>query len=435
MYYFEVKESLNFLSDRFFVYFRASDVLIELSSVFSGMMKRLRHVYLPLVLSSTLLLACSLPTAPMRSVPVQFQARANQTKPAKWTVMVFIAGDNDLEEYVVKDIETELAAIGANPTVQVVALADRTPGYDKSRGDWTSTKLFHATKGIKATAQSAVADWGERNTGDPKTLLDFVSWSKANYPAERYALFMWGHGWNWHPGYIMEDKSNHDALDPHELKSILPQIGAFEMVAYDGCNMGSLEVEALWKGFSKTIVHSQEYVDWDGIEYDVVLKQLNQNPAMSADQLAVVTSRSASMNKERTGSAVALDQRFDRFLQMFDAWTLSLIQVLPLYRVPILQAFDQAQHFIDAPDEKDLLHLVNLIQSKVPDPVIQEQSEALESSFNKVLLTEWHLPEYPFAHGITISQVLSKDEYFSYYQGTELAQMTHWNELLAKLEQ
>ena len=119
---------------------------------------------------------------------------------AKWTVMVYISGNNNLEDYVVKDIETELAPTGSTADVQVVALADRGPGYDTSYGDWQTTKLFHVTQGMKADAASAVADWGERNMGDKQTLIDFVSWSKTNYPADHYALYFWGHGWNWHPG-------------------------------------------------------------------------------------------------------------------------------------------------------------------------------------------------------------------------------------------
>ena len=119
--------------------------------------------------------------------------------------MVYMSGDNNLEDYVVKDLELELAALGSTANVQVVALADRGPGYDTSRGDWQTTKLFHPTQGMVADAAHAVADWGERNMGDPDTLADFVEWTKANYPATRYALYFWGHGWGWHPDWTMED--------------------------------------------------------------------------------------------------------------------------------------------------------------------------------------------------------------------------------------
>ena len=77
---------------------------------------------------------------------------------AKWTVMVYMSGDNDLESYIVSDIETELAPTGSSANVQVVALADRGLGYDKSYGDWQTTKLFHVTQGMKADSASAVAD-------------------------------------------------------------------------------------------------------------------------------------------------------------------------------------------------------------------------------------------------------------------------------------
>ncbi|MEZ0370931.1 MAG: clostripain-related cysteine peptidase, partial [Candidatus Sericytochromatia bacterium] len=350
---------------------------------------------------------------------------------AHWTVMVYMSGDNDLEEYVVKDIENELGLGGSTDQVQVVALADRIPGYDTSRGDWTGTKLFHVTRGLRAEPAAAVADWGERSMGDPATLVDFVSWSKAHYPAEHYALYMWGHGWSWHPGYVMEDKTNHDALDPQEIKSIFPRLGALDLVAYDGCNMAAIEVESLWHGHATALVHSQEYVEWDGIEYDVVLGQLNQNPRMGADQLAIISNRSASLNQEKTGSAVAVDGRFDRLLQAIDHWSLALISGLPRYRAEYARAFAAAQHFFEAPDEKDLYHLASLIRQQVPDPAIQAASQELFTAFGSVMLNEWHSGDYPQAHGITISNPAPEDGEVDSYRSGDFARYTHWDEFLA----
>ena len=122
-----------------------------------------------------------------------------------WTVMVYIDGDNNLEDYVVKDLETELSALGSNANVNVVALADRGPGYDTSRGDWQTTKLYYCTQGMLADAAGAVADWGERNMGDPQTLVDFVAYTKANYPATNYLLAFWDHGYMTFQGYTSLD--------------------------------------------------------------------------------------------------------------------------------------------------------------------------------------------------------------------------------------
>ena len=36
---------------------------------------------------------------------------------ARWTVMVYMSGDNNLEDYIVKDIEEELGLAGSNADV------------------------------------------------------------------------------------------------------------------------------------------------------------------------------------------------------------------------------------------------------------------------------------------------------------------------------
>src|SRR5687767_10911314 len=247
---------------------------------------------------------------------------APPTPRAKWTVMVYISGDNNLEDYVVKDLELELAPTGSSANVQVVALADRGPGYDTSRGDWQTTKLFHVTKNMLATAENAAEDWGERSFGDPQTLIDFVRWTKTNYPADHYALYFWGHGWSWHPGWVMADDTDEDTLDYHETKAAIPSLGFIDVVGYDGCNMASLEIMKLWHGHATAFTSSQEYVGWDGIEYDVVLEKLAANPNMSADQVAIATSQSTTSDK--TWSAVAVDSRLTTLITAVDQWSAAL---------------------------------------------------------------------------------------------------------------
>ena len=68
------------------------------------------------------------------------------------------------------DIEKELAKVGSNADVKVLVLADRIPGYSNAAGNWTTTKLFYVTRGMTATPDKAIADWGERNMGDPNTV-------------------------------------------------------------------------------------------------------------------------------------------------------------------------------------------------------------------------------------------------------------------------
>jgi len=357
---------------------------------------------------------------------------APPTPRAKWTVMVYISGDNNLEDYVVKDLELELAPTGSSANVQVVALADRAPGYDTSRGDWQTTKLYHVTQGMIADSASAVADWGERNFGDPQTLIDFVTWTKANYPADHYALYFWGHGWNWHPDFVMQDDTDADTLDYHETKAAIPSLGFIDVVGYDGCNMASIEIFNLWHGHATAVSSSQEYVGWDGIEYDVVLAQLASNSNMTADQVAIATSQSATNDK--TWSAVAVDSRYTALKTAVNDWAVALTNGLGANRKKYDMAFGATRSFWQAPMDKDLYDMAFEMKNKVTDTNIKNKSQAVMNAVNAVVLHERHVNAYAEVHGITIyhiSTAAGKDADYTYYRSTiDFALQTAWDEFL-----
>lgn len=360
---------------------------------------------------------------------------------AKWTVMVYMAGDNNLEPYIPSDIETELAPAGSNADIQVVALADRIPGYDNSAGNWDGTLIFHVTKGMQPIPSNAAVNLGEKNTGDPQTLVDFVSWAKANYPADHYALVFWGHGWSWRPGFTMLDQTSNDTLGPDEIATAIPSLGFMDVVAYDGCNMGSIEVEALWKNHAQAIAHSEEFVGANGLEYEKVIPALQANPQISADELASLFSQSAQGNKEKTWSAVTLDGRWDTLKTAVDEWAVALMNGLPTYRKAYDQAFNLARSFDQDPASKDLYDAAVEIKARVKDPIIQGKSQAVMDAISAAVLDEWHVNAYADVRGITIylpSKVRQLDyrstlgNDFDYYRtNLGFVRQTHWDEFLA----
>lgn len=357
---------------------------------------------------------------------------------AKWTVMVYISGDNNLEDYVVKDLELELAPTGSSANVQVVALADRGPGYDTSYGDWQTTEYFHVTKNMTADLANADADWDaahadELNMGDPQSLIDFVSWSKTNYPADHYALVFWGHGWNWHPGYVMLDDTSADTLDYEEMKAALPSLGFIDVVGYDGCNMASIEVFNLWHGHATAVTSSQEYVGWEGLQYDLVLAQMAAASGnMTADQVAVAFSQSASADK--TWSAVAVDSRFDALLSAVQNLSVALNSGLNANRTKYNRAFGATRTFWQAPMDKDLYDMAYELKRNVTDTNIRNKSQAVMDAVTAVVLHERHVNAYADVHGITIyhiSKAAEKDSNYTYYRATvDFALQTSWDEFL-----
>jgi hypothetical protein len=293
---------------------------------------------------------------------------------------------------------------------------------------------------MKATPANAVADWGERDLGDKQTLIDFVTWTKANYPADHYALYFWGHGWNWHPGVVMRDETVSatdndptliDSLDMDEVKAALPSLGFIDMVGYDGCNMAAIEVQMLWHGYATAVAHSQEWVGMEGVQYDLVLAQLAAKPNMTADQVAIATSQSATSDK--TWSAVAVDSRFDALLTAVNDWSVALNNGLAANRKKYDRAFGATRSFWQAPMDKDLYDMAYEMNRNVADANVKAKSQAVMNAVKAVVLHERHVNAYADAHGITIyhiSKASEKDSNYNYYRTLDFALQTGWDEFL-----
>lgn len=135
---------------------------------------------------------------------------------AKWTFMVYLDADNDLEPYGIIDFN-EMETVGSTADINIIVQMDRVPGYDNSNGNWTGTKRFRVTKDANTnTISSAVIqDLGELNMGDPATLTSFIQWASTNYPADNYALILWDHGGGW--------QKKNATLGPRKIMPVLNQ--------------------------------------------------------------------------------------------------------------------------------------------------------------------------------------------------------------------
>ena len=361
---------------------------------------------------------------------------------AKWTFMVYIVGDNNLDAYVPLDIETELAPAGSNDDISVVALADRA-----ATAEWTQTLLFYVTQDMEATPENAVQDWGEANMGDPQTLTDFIQWTKDNYPADHYALSLWNHGWSWRPDHSMRDDTDGDTLDQHELEAVLDEVGPVDVIMYDACQMATIENQATVRASSQAIVASQEYYNMDAIEYELIIPELHEDPDMTPEELAVVTSQSASATAERATSAVALNGDWDDLIAAVDAWAIALEEGLPAYRQHYVGAFRAAKYFWQDRTARDLYDVANIIRDRIGDPdgepIEQEiltRSQAVMDAVDTVVLDEWHRQNLADAHGISIFLPATVEDLddpstdwneFKYYrEQLAFSRLTHWDEFL-----
>jgi hypothetical protein len=216
---------------------------------------------------------------------------------ADWTVLVYLDGDNNLEKDAIADFN-EMEIAGSNERVNIVVQLDRIrqdgPEDDTSNGDWDTTKRFLVEQDDDkgSIASRELEDLGEQNMGDPQTLVDFVSWGVNEYPAQRYALILWDHGSSW-AGIAFDDTDGEKGISMPELDTALRTaqtqtgIDRFDLIGFDACLMGQLDVMQTIAPYGRVAVASAELEPNDGWSWDVWLNQLNEEPTQDPATVAV----------------------------------------------------------------------------------------------------------------------------------------------------
>ncbi|MCI0515237.1 clostripain-related cysteine peptidase [candidate division KSB1 bacterium] len=258
---------------------------------------------------------------------------------AKWTFMVYLDGDNDLEPAAIKDFN-EMEIAGSTNEVNIVVQFDRTPGHDDSEGNWTDTRRYRVIKDSNPRKiASPVLDYlGEINMGKAEALTNFINWAVQNYPAQHYVLVLWDHGSSWRKlnrkmslfnfmpalnapqnsvtpapprssslapiphkppaispfdaGWgvtkdVCYDDTDQDFLSNAEVASALQNTGlTLDLLGYDACLMAMLENAYQARNLARYMVGSEETEPGDGWAYDLVLAGLVANPDQSAADFA-----------------------------------------------------------------------------------------------------------------------------------------------------
>ncbi len=219
---------------------------------------------------------------------------------ANWTIMIYLDGDNDLEEYAIDDF-VEISSVGSDQNINIVVQFDRIKGYDRRYGDWTECNRFYIKSGMLPTRENSIKNWGdgfggrEVNMGEPQTLIDFIDWAKKNYPAEKYALILWNHGNGWKSLNFLEsykkrtykeicyDQTNYDSHSIKEVRQALLN-NYFDLIGFDACLMGMIEVATEISDFGNVFVSSETTETIYGWNYQSFLSNLKDNPQSSPEQ-------------------------------------------------------------------------------------------------------------------------------------------------------
>jgi len=204
---------------------------------------------------------------------------------AKWTVMIYYAFDNHRKKEIDRNLEI-LSGVGSGDGFNLTILVDGTQKDDTKRYKITENELY-------------VIPWGETesNTGDPKTLEEFLKLSMAENPAENYGFFILsdcGSGWQG----ISHDQSSDSLISIPDFANVFKEItnngeNKVDFVGLDMCITGMVEVAYQISPYVNYMVATEEHgldVSDKGPEhvwqYKTFLENLKENPEISPEEFA-----------------------------------------------------------------------------------------------------------------------------------------------------
>src|SRR5688500_2000633 len=215
---------------------------------------------------------------------------------AKWSVLAFINGANNLDEFGPLNVN-QMEKIGSNKDLNIVLQWKRANCATCGRPDWVGTRRYFVTKDTneqQVTSQIVQNMGANIDMGDWRELRNFVQWGQQQYPADRYAVVIWNHGAGWRqtranqrPPVIRSvsiDDSTGSEIATWQLPGALTGGPRLDMVIFDASLMQMMEVAYEMKDITDVIVGSEESPPGEGYVYDRFLSDLAGNPNMTAAQ-------------------------------------------------------------------------------------------------------------------------------------------------------
>jgi hypothetical protein len=366
---------------------------------------------------------------------------------ADWTVLVYLDGDNDLEHSAIDDYG-EMASVGSNKQLNIIVQFDRIASDedwdDTSNGDWRGVKRFRVERGKKPAKSNQLADLGELNMGDPRTLVDFTAWGIKTYPAKHYALIFWDHGASW-PGVANDDSSDSDMLTLPELAGALADVRKrtgvqkLDLIGFDACLMGQIDVLQSVAPYGQVAIGSADLEPGEGWAWNAWLSDLAKKPPQDAAALAPSIIKSfAAFYKEEDDPSVTLAafdlNKVEQMTSQLDALAGAMIAAMPKSFKAIGKARSYAAEYAGGDTDisaVDLGHFADSLVAASADKQVVAAARALSKTIKAARIAQGHGADHPKTSGISVYFPRKKKHYdASYIKSSPLTKATRWDEFL-----
>lgn len=207
----------------------------------------------------------------------------------EWTVIGYFNGNNNLDNtqagtsYIIGDVQ-EMEHAGSSDKVNSVIMLSSL----KTGGNAKYYNIIKSSDQLPDKVNSPMLeDMGSKDMSDPQTLVDFMDYAVANYPAKRYMLILNSHGGGW--AGISPDEANGsgDMMSTYDLRKAMEKGPHFDVVVFHACLMSMTEVAYEIKDLADYMVASEISMPaLSVLGADEWLQDLIDNPGMSSYDLS-----------------------------------------------------------------------------------------------------------------------------------------------------
>jgi hypothetical protein len=370
------------------------------------------------------------PTHPSYDLTLSAAFQSTEDLP-NWTVLVYLAGDNNLEAAAIADVN-EMEAAAFNPDLRYAVMLDRIPGYDSSNGNWTNTRRsIISPDNDRAVISSNLASVGEKDMSNPQTLADFIAWGASVLPAQHYALIIWNHGAAIYGAAYDDSTGNEVGLSLPAIRQVLAGAPVtIDVLGFDACLMATAEVLNAVSRSVDYLVASEESEGNAGWDYTSLVGNL-QFPATPRDFASAIVQASRTNRAIYTLSAtVARGNPLDAALAAF------VSAVLNTAGTADFTALDAARRTAASYDYefmRDLGSFMMRVKALVPTAAIRAAAEGVVAALGNTVINNFSRPGKA-GTGLTIYLPDPADPIPSFYGNLPFAQATGWRAFLAAMK-
>lgn len=320
-------------------------------------------------------------------------------------MLAYIAGDNDLSDNGLEDIQ-EMCDVGASRRTHVGVQIDTEGEHDGS------IRYEISEPDPTGTAHRVVIErLGESDSGNPEILYQFLRWGFDRYPARHRLAVVWNHGAGFRTArrdIAYDDYGS--SLDMTELQRALRRAGLgprnkLAILGFDACLMNMLEVVYQLRDETEYIVGSQQTEPGDGWPYDRVLAAMNAGPGREALARRIVRIYIQACRAVGDSNVTQSAVRTDRAEAAARAWSRlgeALAASLPLETAALRRVRSQVQAY-EFPDYVDAVHTARLIVQHVRAPEVRTRAREFGKAVRRCVVVSAHEGGIVRdSHGLTI---------------------------------